>query len=196
MAALPPTLLLQSREEARRLFEAFREVRARAGEDLGALLAALDLGVRAAELMAVHRLLPATSRFPATIGMRLETPDAAVVPGRDAAQAPPVLGFADVLDLLSAEGLPCVSPALHGGWEDRAFSCRRSRATATGAAGLSLEAGPREPLLLLAAYRNRVFRLPPPVRVETAPLLEALPALESLYLGLSGPGGEPPPRGP
>ena len=70
-----------------------------------------------------------------------------------------------VLDLLSDDALECVAPGMHRGWEDRRFSCRRSRETASEAVGYRIPPDDREALLLLSAYRNRVFRLPPPVRV-------------------------------
>ncbi|NUN52630.1 MAG: hypothetical protein HUU06_07575, partial [Planctomycetaceae bacterium] len=122
--ALPASVTLEPLEEARRLWE--EALAARKREDLGSLLSALDLGLRAVEVLATHRLRPVAAKFPATIGMRLESPDPAVLPDRDACHAPPVLTFAEVVDLLSADDLPCASPALHSGWEDRRFSCARS----------------------------------------------------------------------
>ena len=99
---------------------------------------------------------------------------------RDAINAPNSLPFIAVLDLLSGEELECVAPGLHRGWEDRRFSCRRSRVTACEALGITLEEGEREQLLLLAAYRNRIFRSPPPVRVVREEILAANPALNHL----------------
>ena len=107
-------------------------------------------------------------------------PSPEVDPYRDAIDAPRVLGFTDAIDLLSAEELVCVSPAMHRGWEDRRFSCRRSRATAQEAIGFALAAADRAPLLTLAAYRNRIFRLPPPVRLEPAAIRAAFPGLATL----------------
>jgi len=40
-------------------------------------------------------------------------------------------------------------------------------------------------LLLLAAYRNRLFRCPPPVRVVPGEILDALVTLDRLVAGLA-----------
>jgi len=48
-----------------------------------------------------------------------------------------------------------------------------------------LGAEERARLLLLAAYRNRIFRTPPPIRIVTKDLLDAFPALMDLYGKLS-----------
>ena len=93
--------------------------------------------------------------------------------------------FTDILDLLSEEQLDCVGPKLHRGWEDRRFSCRRSRATAAEAIGLTVDAAERDRLLLLAAYRNRIFRYPPPIRIVPAEIVEAFPALAALVQSLT-----------
>jgi hypothetical protein len=98
----------------------------------------------------------------------------------DATTVPNSVHFTEILDLLSEEGLECVAPGLHRGWEDRRFSCKRSRVTAQEALGLSLAEGERTDLLLLAAYRNRIFRAPPPVRVVPKEILGAFGSLEGL----------------
>ena len=51
--------------------------------------------------------------------------------------------------------------------------------------GLSLDADEREQLLRLAAYHNRIFRLPPPVLVTPGEVMGAYPALVALYDKLS-----------
>ncbi|MGD8869740.1 MAG: hypothetical protein PVI01_19120 [Gemmatimonadales bacterium] len=73
---------------------------------------------------------------------------------------------------------------MHRGWEDRRFSCRRSRAAAQKAIGVTLTAQDQEQLLLLAAYRNRLFRCSPPVRVVPGEILSAFISLETLVNGL------------
>ncbi len=93
---------------------------------------------------------------------------------------PKALQITEILDLLSADGLDCVAPRLHRGWEDRRFSCARSRKTAREATGVTLEKPEVDSLLLLAAYRNRLFRYPPPIRIVPAEILGAFPALRSL----------------
>ena len=177
---LPGTITLGPDDEARRLWSAAQAARARAETDLVALIEALDLGIRAAEVLAIQLLQPAKERLPATIAAQLATPAAEVEPHRDAIHVPKVIQFIDVVDLLSEEELECVSPGMHRGWEDRAFACRRSRRVARETVGVTLTAPDQAHLLLLAAYRNRLFRCPPPVRLVTADIQSALPVLDRL----------------
>ena len=72
---------------------------------------------------------------------------------RDAVHVPNCLEFTAILDLLSSEDLDCVSPAMHRGWEDRHFACRRSRVTAREALDVTLDAGEREKLLEMEERR-------------------------------------------
>ena len=48
------------------------------------------------------------------------------------------------------------------------------------ALGMTLTEEDRDHLLVLAAYRNRIFRSPPPVRVDRGEILGAFPALNRL----------------
>jgi hypothetical protein len=180
MSELPEVMELGAVEEAERLWKGALEARGKASEDLVAMCAVLDLGLRAAEILVTHRLQSVKDQFPATIGIQLDTPSPDVEAYRDAVNTPNSLTFTAILDLLSDEGLDCVNPGLHRGWEDRRFSCKRSRVTAHGALGIALSEEEREALLLLSAYRNRIFRSPPPVRVVRAEVLEAFPVLDKL----------------
>ena len=47
-----------------------------------------------------------------------------------------------------------------------------------------LESRARDQLLLLSAYRNRLFRYPPPLAIEPAVVLEAFPTLSRLVCAL------------
>lgn len=181
---LPATILLGSEDEARRLWAGAQEARATAATDLVALIETLDLGLRAAEVLAIRLLQPVKDQFPATIGAQLAAPTPDVDRHRDGLHVPRVLQFIDILDLLSADDLECVSPGMHRGWEDRAFACRRSRGVAREAIGLTLGGDQQAHLLLLAAYRNRLFRCPPPVRIVPADILAALPVLDRLVAHL------------
>ncbi len=180
MSELPQTVTLGPEEEAQRLWQGARDARKRAGESLAALSESLGLGLRAAEILGVHRLRPTKTEFPATIGLLLDAPSPEVEAYRDAVNVPPTLGFTDLLDLLSEESLECVGPGLHRGWEDRLFSCRRSRKTAQEAVGFTLATDQRQSLLLLSAYRNRIFRAPPPVTVVPADVLANFDELADL----------------
>jgi hypothetical protein len=184
MSETPDVIDLGAEDEADRLWEGAKEAQEKAGEDFVALCEALDLGLRAVEILVTHRLQPVKGQFPATIGIQLDTPSPEVEANRDAITVPNSLPFIAVLDLLSSEGLQCVSPGLHRGWEDRRFSCRRSRVTAGETLGVELSEEDRDQLLVLAAYRNRIFRSPPPVRVVRAEILDAFPALNRLVDGL------------
>jgi hypothetical protein len=165
MNALPDVIELGPEEEAQRLWIGAVDAYGMAKEDLVALFESLDLGLRAAEILVMHKLQPVKGDFPATIQLQLETPEADIDVHRDAINIPNTLNFTAVLDLLSGDDLECVSPGMHRGWEDRRFACKRSRTTARTALGISLTEEQREQLLVLAAYRNRIFRTPPPLKV-------------------------------
>jgi hypothetical protein len=177
-------------DEARRLWRGAMEARQAPADDVVSLCESLDLGLHAAEILVIHLLQPAKDAFPATIQSQLSMPEPDVDLQRDGIHIPKVLQFADAIDLLSSEDLECVSPGLHRGWEDRRFSCRRSRVAAQDAIGVSLGAGDQECLLLLAAYRNRLFRCPPPVRVHPGEIRRAFESLERLMEGLLKVSGE------
>ena len=184
MSELPEVMEWGPEEEAKRLWQGAVEAQESAGSDLVAMCETLDLGLRAVEILVTHRLQPVKSDFPATIGIQLDTPTPEVDAYRDAVNIPNSLPFTAILDLLSGEELECVSPGLHRGWEDRRFSCKRSRVTAKGALGITLNEEERGKLLLLSAYRNRIFRSPPPVRVVRDEILEAFPVLNRLMESL------------
>lgn len=179
-------MTLGPEEEAARLWEGAREAFEKSDSSLVSLCESLDLGIRAAEILLIQRLHPVRARFPATIEVQLELPDPTVDAYRDAMATPKAMQFTDLLDLLSEESLDCVSPRLHRGWEDRKFSCRRSRTTARDAAGMALDAESRDKLLLLSAYRNRIFRYPPPLQIVPADIVGAYPALVDLVDKLTG----------
>jgi len=185
MSELPEVIELGPEEESRRLWEGAVQAQESASADLVALCEVLDLGLRAVEILVTHRLQPVKNDFPATIGTQLDSPTAEVEAYRDAVNVPNSLPFTSILDLLSGEDLECVSPSLHRGWEDRRFSCKRSRVTAKEALGVTLTGEERERLLLLSAYRNRIFRSPPPVRVVKEEILIGFPILNRLMQGLT-----------
>jgi hypothetical protein len=184
MAQLPEVIELGPQDEARRLWNGALEARKAAADDVVPLCESLDLGLHAAEILVIQLLQPIKDEFPATIGLQLHMPTPEVDPHRDGITVPKTLDFTDAIDLLSDEELECVSPGMHRGWEDRRFSCRRSRAAAQGAVGVTLSGDDQERLLLLAAYRNRLFRSPPPVRVVPGEILSAFQSLERLVEGL------------
>ncbi|MGD8698426.1 MAG: hypothetical protein PVJ43_03995 [Gemmatimonadales bacterium] len=184
MTQLPSAIELGLEDEARRLWNGALAARKGGATDLVSLLESLDLGLHAAEILVIQLLQPIKDSFPATIGLLLNTPAPEVDLRQDAINVPKALGFTDAIDLLSADDLECVSPGMHRGWEDRRFSCRRSRTATREAVGITLTAEDQEQLLLLAAYRNRLFRCPPPVRVVPGEILNAFDRLESLINGL------------
>ena len=55
----------------------------------------------------------------------------------------------------------------------------------TAAAVLTLDRPVRDQLMLLAAYRNRIFEQSPPVQVDPVAVLEAFPSLLGLVEQLS-----------
>jgi hypothetical protein len=188
MEPIAGTLLLGPDDEANRLWRGAQEAQLSAESSVVALCEALDLGIRAAEILAIELLRERSAGFPATIVQRLDAPDAEVDPYRDAMALPRSIQFTEVLDLLSDSDLRCVGPRLHRGWEDRRFSCARARATTLEALGFNIDADWRHDLLVLSAYRNRLFRCPPPVQLEPAEIVRAFPALRRLVEGLKGVG--------
>lgn len=179
MTELPDVFELEPREEAQRLWQGAIEAREGAAEDMISLFEALDLGVRAAESLVIEKLNPIKDEFPATIAIQLERPAPEVDTVEDAIAVPHSLQFTDIVDVVSAQELECVAPGLHRGWEDRRFSCKRSRATAQEALKVTLTGEEQRDLLLLSAYRNRIFRAPPPVRVAPKEVLLAFGTLEA-----------------
>jgi hypothetical protein len=188
MSHLPEVIELGPEEEFQRLWTGALEAQRSAPTSLVSLCESLDLGLHAAEILVIQRLQLIKDQFPATIAIQLETPAPEVDAYRDAISVPKSLQFTDVVDLLSAPALDCVSPGMHRGWEDRRFSCRRSRATAQGAIGVTLDATARDQLLLLAAYRNRLFRYPPPIRLVTREIAGAFESLVVLVTGIRAAG--------
>lgn len=180
MSEMSPIIHMEAEDEADRLWKGALRAQESASEDFVALCEALDLGLRTAEILVTHRLQPVKDQFPATIGIQLDTPSPEVDARRDAITIPTSLPFTAILDILSGEEMECVAPGLHRGWEDRRFSCHRSRVTAGEALGITLNEEERDQLLLLAAYRNRIFRSPPPVTVVRDDILAAFPALNRL----------------
>ncbi len=182
----PEVITLDSQEEAARLWQGALAAFDQAEGSLVSLCESLNLGLRAAELLVIDRLQPIKEQFPATITLQLQRPSPEVEAYRDAVAEPKSLQITEILDLLSADDLECVAPRLHRGWEDRRFSCARSRKTAREAVGLTLDKEDIDRLLLLAAYRNRLFRYPPPIRLVPAEILAAFPTLQGLVERLTG----------
>jgi hypothetical protein len=187
MNELPEIISLGPEDEAGRLWAGAKEAYQHASVSLVSLCEFLELGIRAAEILIVQQLQRTKQEFPATIALQLETPIAEVDTYRDAVAVPRTIQFTEMLDLLSSDTLDCVGPRLHRGWEDRRFSCLRSRATGRKALGVTLDRDTRDRLLLLAAYRNRLFRYPPPVRIVTREILESYDALKQLVESLQKP---------
>ena len=185
MNTLPATITLTPTDEATRLWIDAGNAFETGGKSFGALSEALEFGIRAVHILAVNKLQPIADRFPATIEAQLEAPDPEVVPYRDALKELHALQFIEVLDLLSEDDAECISPHLHRGWEDRRASCHRSRQLGREACGAVLTPEARDKLVLLEAYRNRIFRVPPPVRIKTTEIRDAFPELEKLYEDLS-----------
>ncbi len=180
MNELPELLHLSPFEEADRLWRGARDAFSTAGERLVSLSSAVDLGLRAAELYAVGRLRDTKHAFPPQIRDRLEAADPRVHWRRDALETPACVDFRVLLDLMSEAELECIAPDAHLSDEPSRFSCERCRAAAHAALGFSLSGEDRDLLLLLLAYRNRIFRCAPPVDVRKAEILVAFPALAQL----------------
>jgi len=136
--------------------------------------AGLALALRALQLLCLHRLQPEREKFPATNRALMSVPEPAIEPERDALALPAdFLGAIEIFDLLSAQGLDCVAPQLHRGWQDRRRSCAQARELAAGAFGFSITGKERQELLGALAICNRVFCIPPPVALEASAVVAA-----------------------
>jgi len=184
--SLPDVFTLHADEEATRLWQGAQEAYAEAGDRLVALSQCIDLGVRAAELRAIARLREVGEALPQRVRHGLEHEDARIHWYRDALPPEPCFDLRVLLDLVSRPELDCIAPELHGGLGASHFPCERARASAHAALGFSLRGEDRDLLLLLLAYRNRLFRCPPPVEVRKEEVLVAFPALTQLMGSLEG----------
>ena len=177
MSKITEGIMISSEFEAKRLWAGSMEAFWKGPEDIVTLCEAVDLGTRVVEILTVQLLQPERKKFPDTIASLLQPPPPEVEPERDFLHAPKWLRYIDVLDMLSAEELPCISPQLHHGWEDKVASCHRSREFARAVTGVSLDENSLEDLVLIGAYRNRIFRLPPPVWIVPADVKSAYQTL-------------------
>lgn len=180
-----PIIDISPQEEADRLWRGARDAFGQTEERLAHLCEAIDLGIRAVEIQVFLELQPVRERFPGSIAMLLESPSPEVDLKTDALSVPPTITFVDMIDMLSEEGLDCVSRRLHHGWEDRTRSCRRARSLAREVLGIVLDKVRQGELLALEAYRNRIFRRPPPVRIVASEITAAFPSLAWLYQTLA-----------
>ena len=69
MSEMSEVFQLGAEDEARRIWEGAKAAQSLASESFVALCEALDLGLRAAEILITHRLQPVKAEFPATIGI-------------------------------------------------------------------------------------------------------------------------------
>jgi hypothetical protein len=147
---------------------------------------ALAMAIRAAQLHCLGRLARVVSGFPATIQALMTLPEPGIDTDRDAlAESQDFLGFLDMLDLLSGELLECLAPRLHRGWQDKVQSCRAARLLTLEAVGFELDEEQRASLLSALACVNRVFVVPPPVRLSPDEVREALEAVLGLIARLA-----------
>lgn len=185
MKTLPEILTLDAHQEATRLWRGALDAFQDAPDSLVSLCESLDLGVRAAELYAVLGLEAMQQGFPEALRMHLQSQDPEIHWYRDAMDGVPCVQFRVLLDLMSDADLDCIAVELHGAARPSAFPCERARASAYTALGFSLSGEDRDLLLLLLAYRNRIFRCVPPVEIRKEEVLVAFPALVQLVGKLS-----------
>ena len=157
-----------------------------ASEDPIDVAQAIRLCLRAAQALAFQLFEVCRDDYPVTIQALMATPEPALDVDLDARIDPTeLLGFVELLDMLSDSGLSCVAPRLHRGWLDKKQSCREARHVSTGRAGFTLTGGEREDLMLGLAITNRVFVAPPPFEVEAERWKRALPPMLDLVQRLA-----------
>lgn len=180
MNRLPEVLTLDIQEEARRLWRGAQLAFQQADSSVVALCESIDLGVRAAELFAVRSLQEMREGFPEPLRAHLQSQEPKIHWFRDAMDGVPCLQFRVLLDLMSEPELECIAAELHEGAVKAPFPCERARASARAVLGFTLGGEDRDLLLLLLAYRNRIFRCVPPVELRKEEVLVAFPALVQL----------------
>jgi len=147
---------------------------------------AIRLCLRAAQALAFQLFEAVRDDYPVTIQALMATPETGLDVDLDARIDPTeLLGFVELLDMLSDSGLSCIAPRLHRGWLDKKQSCREARLVSTGRAGFALTGGEREDLMLGLAVTNRVFVVPPPFEGEAERWKRALPPMLNLVERLS-----------
>lgn len=172
-------IVLTADGEAERLWRLAEKAFVRAPGSVAELCDAINLGVRVVEIAVVNRLQHHRNRFPLAVSSLLISPPAEIDLLRDLVYPPRTVGFVDVIDLLSDEPLLCVSPTLHQHCKGD-HACREARETTREVIGFSLSENERRPLMLIGAYRNRLFFLPPPVRIVPDRAIDAFPSLAVL----------------
>lgn len=146
---------------------------------------ALSMGLRAAQLLAFQLLSGVRDQFPATVQALMSRPQPVLDVHRDAQASPDdTLSLVNILDLLSAEQLLCISPEMHRGWQDKKQSCREARQISREAAGFSLDSLDRAGLLAAVALRNRLLRMPPPAIVDPETVRSTLESVFGLVMRL------------
>lgn len=174
-------ITLDKRATAEQLMAVLDHVKPGANSSLVELAWCIEAVQRAVYLLAFDAFAEQADSYPVTIQSLLSRPDPELSIDRDALVEPQeVLGFAEVIDMLSHQQLSCVAPRLHRGWQDKKQSCRETRQLSSGAVGTSLDQTERDGLLAGLAIRNRVFVLPPPLTVDVAQAREALAPLLAL----------------
>lgn len=160
--------------DAKSLPRALLEVAARvdAGEQAIDVAIATELCFRVMTILAQSALEDAREDYTVALQAMMHTPNAAIDEERDAlVDERDFLGCLDVVDMLSAEGLDCVAPRLHRGWQDRHQSCRQARQVSTDRLGFSLAASERAAIVAAWGVCHRVMRVPPPVSFTARDLL-------------------------
>lgn len=186
MKTLPEVLTLDAQEEASRLWQGAQDAFLLADQSLVSLCECVDLGMRAAELFAVARLQVMKQGFPEALRTHLQSQRPRIHWYRDALDGVPCVQFRVMLDLMSHPELECIAVDLHEKGSGSVFPCERARASAHSVIGFCLTGEDRDLLLLLLAYRNRIFRCVPPVEIHKEEVLVAFPVLVQLVAKLRG----------
>ena len=173
-------VVLSPHAEAERLWSGAQEAFQQARDGIAPLSETIDLGMRVVEILTIECLRKVRLEFPTSVATLLDPPPLEINLTRDFLNAPKTLRLIDALDMLSDPELTCISPGLHKGWVDHVQVCRELRTNTKRATGLSLDANQRGALMLIGAYRNRIFLLPPPVRIVPDEVLGAFPVLSEL----------------
>ena len=139
------------------------------------LVQSLSLALRALHLRGFARIYPIREQYPATLQALLDRPAAQLDTQLDALADPhDFLRLPDLLDMISDEGLPCIAPRLHRGWQDKRQSCIEARRITVEAVGLKLLERQRRELLAGVALSNRLLALPGPTILDQRRAREAL----------------------
>ncbi len=156
-------------------------IEALTGGDQFAIKPVLQWTWHALGLVVYSRLREIKDSFDAWFADYFETGEATLSVERDAHWSERnVLGYVELIDLLSEPGLSILRPDFFQGWQDRTSRCRSLREQIQEHLGASIQEKARDDILLTLAAYHRLIRLPFGTQLDVHTQLSAYPKLLDL----------------